>query len=46
MKLSKCGYGDIKTIKQLDSETFINLVHYENYLLEYEKAVNVLNRKE
>lgn len=46
MKLSKSGYGDINTIKQLDSETFMNLVHYENYLVEYENAVHFLNMKD
>lgn len=46
MKLSKAGYGDINTIKQLDSSTFLNLVHYENYLVDYENAVRNLNKKD
>ena len=45
MKLAKMGYGSILEIKQLDSETFIDLVHYENYLSEYQKAVIGLNKK-
>lgn len=44
-KLAKSGYGDIQTIKNLDGETFMNLIHYENYLLDYEKAVRALNTK-
>lgn len=46
MKLSKEGYGDIKTIKSLDSETFMNLIHYENYIIEYDNAMRELNKKE
>ena len=46
MKLSKAGYGDIQTIKNLDSETFMNLIHYENFLVDYNNAVEALNQKE
>jgi hypothetical protein len=45
MKLSRQGYGDINTIKNLDVETFINLVNYENYLDKYAKVFRDLNRK-
>ena len=44
-KLSKSGYGDIQTIRNLDGGTFINLIHYECYLMDYEKAVKALNCK-
>lgn len=46
MKLSRAGYGDIKIIKELDSETFINLIHYENFLSDYENAARALNTKD
>lgn len=46
MKLSASGYGDINTIKELDSSTFINLIHYENYTFDYQKAVQALNKKD
>lgn len=46
MRLSKSGYGDIVTIKNLDSETFMNLIHYENYIIEYENTVRALNKKD
>lgn len=43
MRLSRLGYGDIVTIKNLDSETFINLIHYENFNTEYDNTVRMLN---
>lgn len=46
MKLSKEGYGDIVTIKGLDSDTFMNLIHYENYLADYENTVRAMNTKD
>ena len=46
MRLSKAGYGDINIIKNLDSATFLNLIHYENFLVEYENATRALNTKE
>lgn len=45
MKLAKEGYGDIQTIKQLDGSTFIDLIHYTNFLTDYENAVKSLNKK-
>ncbi len=45
MRLAKAGYGTITEIKNLDSDTFMNLVHYENYTGEYQKAVMDLNKK-
>lgn len=44
-KLSKSGYGNIETIKNIDGDTFINLIHYENFLVDYGKAVKALNTK-
>lgn len=46
MRLSKAGYGSITEIKNLDSETFLNLIHYENYTADYQKAVMELNKKD
>lgn len=43
MKLSEAGYGDIKTIKELDVKTFINLIHYENYKNQYLQIFKELN---
>lgn len=45
MKLARQGYGDINTIKNLDVETFINLVNYENYLDKYAQVFRDLNKK-
>lgn len=44
MKLSRAGYGDILTVKKLDIGTFMNLLHYENYLSEYQRVFRELNR--
>ena len=46
MKLSRAGYGDINTIKHLDSATFLSLIHYENYLVDYENALRAVNKKD
>jgi len=45
MRLSKAGYGDILTIKNLDVKTFMDLIHYENYLNQYQKVFHALNDK-
>lgn len=45
MRLSSKGYGDIITIKNLDAATFMNLVHYENYLDKYARVFKELNKK-
>lgn len=45
MRLSKAGYGDILTIKSLDVKTFMDLIHYENYLTKYQKVFHALNEK-
>lgn len=45
MKLSKAGYGSITEIKNLDSDSFMNLIFYENYLVDYQNAVTNLSRK-
>ena len=45
MKLSECGYGSITEIKNLDSETFMNLVHRVKFLDDYKEAVRELNKK-
>lgn len=46
MKLARSGYGNINEIKQLDSSTFIDLIHYENYLVEYDNVLHDLNKGE
>ncbi len=45
MKLSRAGYGDIKTIQGLNSQEFFDLIHYENYLAKYAELVRALNTK-
>lgn len=45
MRLSRQGYGDILTIKSLDVGTFMNLIHYENYLDRYQEVLRALNKK-
>lgn len=45
MRLSRQGYGDINTIKGLDVKTFLDLVHYENYLAKYDTVLRELNKK-
>lgn len=44
MKLAKAGYGSITEIKNLDSNSFMNLIFYENYLTDYQNAVTHLNK--
>lgn len=44
MKLSKAGYGDIKTIRELDIDKFMNLIHFENYTAEYSQIFMELNK--
>lgn len=44
MKLSKAGYGDIKTIRELEIDKFMNLIHFENYSNEYAKIFTELNK--
>lgn len=43
IRLSKAGYGDVNTIKMYDAETFLNLIHYETFMVEYERQVRDLN---
>ena len=45
MRLSRQGYGDIVTIKNLDIGSFIRLIHYEQYLDKYEQVFRELNKK-
>nr|DAR64285.1 MAG TPA: hypothetical protein [Caudoviricetes sp.] len=45
MKLSRAGYGDINTIRNLNAQEFLDLIHYENYLAKYAELVRVLNTK-
>lgn len=44
MKLSKAGYGDIETIRNLNVEKFMNLIHFENYSNEYSRVFMELNQ--
>jgi hypothetical protein len=45
MRLSKEGYGSLNEVKNFDVETFMDLIHYENYLTKYNNVMNELNRK-
>lgn len=45
MRLSRQGYGDIVTIKELDIGTFIKLINYELYLNKYDKVFREINKK-
>jgi hypothetical protein len=45
MRLSRQGYGDIVTIKNLDVKTFLDLIHYENYLSKYDTVLRELNKR-
>ena len=44
MRLSKEGYGSLEEVKNFDVETFMNLIHYENYLSKYNIVLNEMNR--
>lgn len=46
MKLAKEGYGSYEEMRNLDVRSFINLIHYENYLNKYQDMVQWLNRKD
>lgn len=45
MKLSRQGYGDIVTVKNLDVGTFMHLIQYEIYLDKYTQVFRDLNKK-
>lgn len=45
MRLSSEGFGDIQTIKNLDSKTFFELVHYVNFKAEYAEVFRDMNKK-
>lgn len=45
MRLSRQGYGNLEKMHNLDVRQFINLIHYENYLVDYEKVLKELNKK-
>lgn len=45
MRLAKAGYGSINDMDNVSSDKFINLIHYENFLNEYQEAVRALNKK-
>lgn len=46
MRLSHEGYGSITEIKNLDIKTFMDLVHYDNYINKYDSLLRELNKKE
>lgn len=46
MRLAKEGYGTITEIKNLDIGTFINLIHYDNFINKYQEEIQALNQKE
>ena len=46
MRLSRQGYGSITEIKNLDVSTFLNLIHYENYIDKYQYVFRELNKRE
>ena len=43
MRLEKAGYYDVENMA---SDKFINRIHYENFLTEYQEAVRALNKKD
>lgn len=45
MRLTHERYGTITEIKNLDVKTFIDLIHYDNYLNKYEAVLRELNQK-
>lgn len=45
MKLAKEGYGDIAAIRNMDIKTFFHLIHYEQFLSDYQRAFRKLNKK-
>lgn len=44
MRLAKEGYGTITEIKNLDIGTFINLIHYDNFINKYKDELQELNK--
>ena len=46
MRLSRQGYGSISEVKNLDVGTFMNLIHYENYLDKYQGVFRELNKRD
>lgn len=45
MRLAKEGYGTISEIKNLDIGTFLNLIHYDNFINQYKSVLQYLNSK-
>lgn len=45
MMLSKAGYGSIDILRGYDIETFINLIHYENFVADYRDEMLALNKE-
>lgn len=45
MRLSRQGYGDINTLHDLPVDRFMHLIHYENYLSEYDRVFRELNKR-
>lgn len=45
MRLSRQGYGDINLLHNLPADKFLQLIHYENYLSEYDRTFRELNKK-
>lgn len=45
MRLAKEGYGTISEIMNLDVRTFINLIHYNNFINKYQNVLEELNKK-
>lgn len=45
MELAGKGYGSYNEIKELSIDKFMNLIHYERYLNEYQRVFRELNKK-
>jgi hypothetical protein len=47
LRLAKAGYaqGDPEKVMQMSADVVMQIVHYENFVAEYEKQTIELNRK-
>lgn len=44
MRLVKAGYGSLKEVEEFDVRKVIQILHYENFLHDYELAYLEINK--
>jgi len=44
LKLAKAGYGSFLEVKSFDARTVLQMLHYETFCADYERAYMELNK--